>query len=246
MSSPESTTKIVLITGANTGIGYAVAKGIASQNKGYHVLIGSRDTEKGIEAAATLQKEGLSVEAITIDVTVDASIFEAVETVTTKFGRLDILINNAGIAIPAPDSSLRSEFEQVYSVNTFGAAVTTESFLPLLEKSSSANIVFVSSALGSLTMRANPENKYYNGLGAVYRSSKAALNMLALHYAKIGREKGWRVNTCTPGLTKSSLAPRAAQGHPVEVGAKVIIWLATLGKDGPTAGFWEGDQQIPW
>jgi NAD(P)-dependent dehydrogenase (short-subunit alcohol dehydrogenase family) len=174
MTSISPDIKIVLITGANKGIGFEMARQIASQFTGYHILMGSRDVERGEKAAETLKKEGLSVEALAIDVADDNSIEAAVETVKSKFGRLDVLINNAGISKDRLKDKLstRAIFEETFAVNLFGAASTTEAFIPLLEKSTAVRLVFVSSDLGSLAFRADPAGRH-NFLGApAYRSSK--------------------------------------------------------------------------
>ncbi|KAJ7141224.1 hypothetical protein C8R44DRAFT_242906 [Mycena epipterygia] len=242
--SHTAASKIVLITGANKGIGFEIAKQLAARHEGYHILIGSRDADRGLKAAETLQKAGSSVEAITIDVADDKSIEAAAQTVKSKFGRLDVLINNAGIYIESytGEPSNRALFEQTFSVNLFGAASTTEAFVPLLEKSSAARLVFVSSDLGSLTWRADGRNPFD---GPAYRCSKAAMNMLALGYATRFRAQGWKVNIHNPGYTATDL--NAHQGYgTVEDGAKGAVRLATLGDDGETATFTEKEGPIPW
>ncbi|KAJ7118916.1 short-chain dehydrogenase/reductase SDR [Mycena epipterygia] len=170
MFSISPSTKIVLITGANKGIGFEIAKQLAQ--RGYHVLLGSRDAERGARAAETLQKAGLSVEAVTIDVADDESIQVAAQIVHSRFGRLDVLINNVGIGLDSfgGEPSSRAIFEQTFAVNVFGAAATTEAFVPLLEKSSTARLVFVSSNLGSLASyarsRSGPINIHNPGFTA--------------------------------------------------------------------------------
>ncbi|KAJ6620367.1 putative carbonyl reductase [Mycena sp. CBHHK59/15] len=224
MTSIPASTKIALITGANKGIGFAIAKQLATEHKGYHILMGSRDPERGREAAAALQKEGLSVEALEIDVSDDNSIAAAAQSVATKFGRLD----------------------KTFAVNVFGAAATTEAFVPLLEKSAAARLVFVSSDLGSLTFRANPEGRHNFVNGPAYRCSKAAMNMLALGYAHqfLGKP-GWKVNIHNPGYTATDLNGNMGAGT-VEDGAKNAVRLATLGEDGETATYSEREGPLPW
>ncbi|KAJ7679164.1 putative carbonyl reductase [Mycena polygramma] len=180
------------------------------------------------------------------------SIEAAAETVKSKFGRLDVLINNAGIATDNADPSttvpllsVRSIFEKTFAVNTFGAAVTTEAFIPLLEKSSAARIVFISSDIGSLGFRADPEGRFNFADFPAYRSSKAALNMIALGYAYRFREKGWKVNMHNPGYTKTDLNHNTGTGT-VEDGVKGAVRLATLGADGETATFSEKEGPLPW
>ncbi|KAJ7662984.1 carbonyl reductase [Mycena rosella] len=247
MASISSDSKIVLITGANKGIGFEIAKQLASQYKGYHILIGSRDAERGEKAAEALKKEGLSVEALAIDVADDRSIEAAAQTVKSKFGRLDVLINNSGIILDSftGEPSSRAVFEATFAVNVFGAASTTDAFIPLLEKSAAARVVFVSSDLGSLTYRANPTGPYSFVDGPSYRCSKAAMNMLALTYAHRFRGQGWKVNIHNPGYTKTDLNHNNGTGT-VEDGAKGAVRLAVLGDDSETATYSEKEGPIPW
>ncbi|KAJ7195830.1 hypothetical protein GGX14DRAFT_537211 [Mycena pura] len=239
--------KIFLITGANKGIDFEIAKQLATQFKGYHILLGSRDAERGAKAAETLQKAGLSVEALIIDVIDDKSIAAAAETVKSKFGRLDVLINNSGIVTDSlnGDPPTRAQFEAGFAVNVFGAAATTEAFIPLLEKSAAARLVFISSELGSLAWRADPEARF-NFVGIpIYRSTKAAMNMFALSYAHQFRAKGWKVNIHNPGWTITDLNNNTATGT-VEDAAKGAVRLATLGDDGETATYTEKEGLLPW
>ncbi|KAJ7493574.1 hypothetical protein FB451DRAFT_1077331 [Mycena latifolia] len=238
--------KIVLITGANKGIGFEIAKQLASQHKGYHILIGSRDVQRGATAAAALQGEGLSVEAVTIDVTDDRSIAAAAEIVKSKFGRLDVLVNNAGIAIDGDRTAVdRAVFEETFATNLFGAAATTEAFVPLLEKSAAARLVFLSSDLASLALRANSDGRANTVEEPAYRCSKVALNMLALGYAQRFKAQGWKVNICSPGYTATDMTDNMGTGT-VEDGAKGAVRLATLGDDGETGTFSGKQGPLPW
>ncbi|KAJ7113178.1 carbonyl reductase [Mycena epipterygia] len=247
MASSIVTSKIVLITGANKGIGFEIAKQLASQHPGYHILIGSRDVERGAKAAETLQKAGLSVESLTIDVSDDQSIVAAAQLVKSKFGRLDVLINNAGIALESflGGTSDRALFEQTFAVNLFGAASTTEAFIPLLEKSATPRIVFTSSDLGSLALRADPEGRHNYAGAPAYRCSKAAMNMLALSYAHRFRGEGWKINMHNPGYTATDLNMHTGPGT-VADGAKGAVRLAVLGDDGETGTFTETEGALSW
>ncbi|KAJ7493612.1 hypothetical protein FB451DRAFT_1490804 [Mycena latifolia] len=248
MASISSATKIVLITGANKGIGFEIAKQLASQHKGYHILLGSRDAERGVNAAAVLQKDGLSVEALTLDVTSDRSLAAAAASVDSKFGRVDVLINNAGIAL-ADDGATREfdrkVFEETFATNVFGAAATTEVFVPLLEKSAAARVVFISSTLGSLALRADPQARGNSSEYPAYRCSKAALNMLALGYAHRFRAQGWKVNIHNPGYTATDLNNHMGTGT-AEDGARGAVRLATLDDGGETGTFSEKEGLVPW
>jgi NAD(P)-dependent dehydrogenase (short-subunit alcohol dehydrogenase family) len=186
------------------------------------------------------------VENITIDVTDDKSIEAAAQMVQSKFGRLDVLINNAGISIDRDKgSSIRSRMERTFAVNIFGAAATTEAFVPLLEKSAAARLVFVSSDLGSLAHRADPEGRHHYVDAPAYRSSKAAMNMLALGYAHRYRSQGWKVNIHNPGYTATDLNMHSGPGT-VEDAAIGAVRLATLGADGETTTFSEKEGPLPW
>ncbi|KAJ7160503.1 hypothetical protein C8R43DRAFT_993148 [Mycena crocata] len=239
--------KIVLITGANKGIGFEISKQIAEGHKRYHILMGSRDVERGMKAAETLQKAGLSVEFIGIDVADDRSIAAAAETVKSKFGRLDVLVNNAGVSLDSwtGEAASRAVFEQTFSVNLFGAASTTEAFVPLLEKSAAARLVFVSSDLGSLALLADPQGRHNAVPAPAYRCSKAGMNMLALWYANRFKAQGWKVNIDNPGYTATDLNNHTGPGT-VSDGAKNAVRLATLGDDGETATYSEKEGTLPW
>ncbi|OJJ49135.1 hypothetical protein ASPZODRAFT_61151 [Penicilliopsis zonata CBS 506.65] len=248
---------IVFITGANQGIGFAVAQQLLTSQPTYHVLLGSRDAQLGAEAVTQLVDDSKRVECVSIDVTDDESIVRAAEQVRTRYGVVDVLINNAGInneiAIPADDKrSMRERFREAYEVNVFGAAQTTEAFRPLLEKSTNPRIVFVSSHTGSLGLRVDRDNAWYESLhrplSPIYRSSKAALNMLTLHYAALFEDKGGKVNATCPnrtatGFMKGLSVPGA---RPASESARNIVRLATLGKDGETGTNSDETGIMPW
>lgn len=263
---------IVLITGANQGIGYAVAQGLLAY-KSYFILLGSRDASRGAKAANELDPTGEFIQSITIDVADDASIQQAADLVESKYGRLDVLINNAGInteidimieqhkkqreeGASQPGkvdlAQQRKLFRDVYDVNLFGAAVVTEAFTPLLEKSTSApaRIVFVSSHTGSLGLRVDSLGAEYAKWSRpsfpVYRSSKAALNMLTLHYAAKFNDKGWKVNGSCPNLTDTNFARGWVKGRPASESAVNIVRLATLSTDGESGVYSDENGVVPW
>ncbi|KAM0471904.1 hypothetical protein ACHAPX_009039 [Trichoderma viride] len=237
--SPSS--KIVLVTGANQGIGFEIAKSLSSK-PGYHVLLGSRDLQRGIDAAKQLQEQSLNVEPITIDITSENSIAEAVQQVTSKFGRLDVLVNNAGICLPAERTSAPSlrNFQDTFTVNAFGTTLATEAFIPLLTASSAPRVVFVSSSIGSLALHGD----YPVGL-PIYRSSKAALNMIMLHYAFKYKDAGWKVNAACPGFCATNLNGYSGSDTP-QNGALNAVRLATLGDDGETGTFSNKEGIVAW
>lgn len=177
-----------------------------------------------------------------LSVTSEKSISEAVHQVTSKFGRLDVLVNNAGVCLPAERTSAPSlqNFQDTFTVNTFGATLTTEAFIPLLTASSAPRIVFISSGLGSLGLRVGDPV----GL-PIYRSSKAALNMLMLHYACKYKDAGWKVNAGCPGYCATNLNGYAGTDTP-ENGALNAVRLATLGEDGETGTFSNKEGIVAW
>ncbi|PYI17613.1 NAD(P)-binding protein [Aspergillus violaceofuscus CBS 115571] len=199
--------KLVLITGANQGVGFETAKDLLLSSHDYHILLGSRDPAKGEEAAQalrTLPETKGTVSVIQIDVTDDRSVDEAAASVQKKYGRLDILVNNAGIAILDEPPS-RDAYRKVLDVNLVGALSTTEAFLDLLRRSSEKRLIFVSSSTGSITHAADPESPYYNPRGIEYRSSKAALNMMMVLYWARLKAEGFKVFGADPGLCATNL-----------------------------------------
>ena len=221
----------ILISGASRGLGRETTRRLAE--RGHTVYAGARDPAR---------TPNLGVRWIALDVTDDASVAAAAETVRSEAGHLDVLVNNAGIAgeqrIPA-EASL-DDMRTVFETNVFGVTRMLAAFTLLLELSENPVVVNVSSASGSLTRNADP-NSHWSSLA--YPMSKAALNMLTLQYAKAFPR--WRVNAVTPGLTDTEFS-NVPGGRPVEEAAKIIIWAAQLGPDGPTGLFTDDSGPIPW
>ena len=233
---------IALVTGANKGIGRETVRRLAQQ--GWTVWLGSRDPERGRQAAAELESAG-DVRPIELDVTDDESVIAAAKVVETASGRLDVLVNNAGIGGPwiGPEETGPSHFLPVLDVNLLGPVRTTAAFLPLLRRSSRPRIVMVSSGMGSFGITTDP-NRLESGLGGlIYPASKAALNMVTSQYAKA--LTGFRVNAVDPGYTATDL-----NGHrgfqSVEEGAEAIVRAAGLAADGPTGTFFDRQGPVPW
>jgi NAD(P)-dependent dehydrogenase (short-subunit alcohol dehydrogenase family) len=234
--------RTVLITGANKGIGFETAKQLAQL--GYQVFLGSRDRSKGEEAIKKLRALNITnVECISIDVTDTKSIQQAAKTMQSKVDALDILINNAGIAGPQPQHIAATEItvlRTVFETNFFGAIQTTQSFLPLLEKSAAPVIVNVSSELGSLARHSSPDrNPNWDNYDA-YSCSKTALNAFTLALANQFRNTKFRINSVTPGFTATDLNQFRGP-HPVQQGAGYIVKQAIIGRDGPTGKFLKDD-----
>jgi NAD(P)-dependent dehydrogenase (short-subunit alcohol dehydrogenase family) len=237
---------VALITGANKGIGLEVARQLAS--KGMRVLIGSRDAKRGQAAVELLRAEGLKdVELLEIDVTSQESIAKAAAEVGARYGVLDVLINNAAIAIDraAPSEATQEDLRQTFDTNFFGAIAVAQAFLPLLRRSANARIVNVSSGLGSLTQHSDPKWQYgfFNALA--YCSSKTALNAFTVLLAKELREAGIQVNVADPGYTATDLNQNQGT-QTVAEGSEAIVTLATAGPGGPTGTYIDRAGPVPW
>ncbi|KAI1617988.1 carbonyl reductase [Exophiala viscosa] len=247
---PSQTSKqIALITGGNRGIGLETAKRLATDAENYHVLMGCRDETSGNESLSTLHALGLLIEMVLIDVTDDSSIESAVETIKSRYGRLDVLVNNAGMSndrqLGHAGISTRSLYQEQFNVNLFGAAQVTEAFIPLLQQSTTPHIVFLSSWLGSLAHRMHTTDRYYSAELPIYRTSKAALNMLCAHYATKFGDAGWKVNAVDPGHVATRL--NNFKGPlPATEGAIQVVAMATIGPDGPNGAFIGRDGIVSW
>jgi NAD(P)-dependent dehydrogenase (short-subunit alcohol dehydrogenase family) len=244
------------VTGANKGIGLEVARRLAAA--GYKVWLGARDAQRGTAAADALRGEGLDVDWLEIDVTSDDSVAVAARTVAARAPCLDVLVNNAGIAPGyvesfGPDGRYErppseehvADIQATYGVNVIGPIRVTQAFLPLLAAAPAARIVMVSSSTGSIGRALDPTtaNAAVNLLG--YGSSKTALNAVTVAFARELAPQGIKVNAAAPGYTATDL--NGFKGHrTVQQAAEIIIHLATLGADGPTAGYFNDDGPLPW
>ena len=242
---PETT--VALVSGANQGIGLAAATRLAKEH-GYYVIVGSRNPEAGTKAAGSLQESGCKASSVQLDLSSEESITAAVKKIDETFGRLDVLVNNAGILIDGfiPGQSTRDLFNQTFGTNVVGTACLTEALLPLLRKSTLPRVIFVSSRMGSLAEGTNKAMPFFNWDFKAYDASKAAVNMLALNYARMLEDVGGLVNVACPGLVSTGLNNYNPEGAPPEVGAQRVVELATLGKGGATATFSDKDGAIPW
>lgn len=231
-----------LITGANKGLGHETARRLTEA--GHTVLLGARDPRRGRAAA-----ERIGARFLPLDVTGEESVLAAADLVREEFGHLDVLVNNAGITGPRKEAAelTADDIKKLYDTNVFGAVRVTRAFLPLLRAGESPTVVNVSSGLGSLAIAADPERfesllpVYYPSLG--YNSSKAALNMITVQYAKAFPEITF--NAVDPGWTATDLNDHRGV-QTVEEGAAVIVRMATLGGDGPTGGFFGNTGPVPW
>jgi NAD(P)-dependent dehydrogenase (short-subunit alcohol dehydrogenase family) len=206
--------RIALVTGANQGVGLQVAKELVAND--VTVLLGSRSLERG-EAAA--KEVGTGAIALQLDVTDRVSIDDAAARIRKDFGRLDLLVNNAGIsntrkgALSMPEYAKISrasnasldEVRAVWEVNVFGVLAVYQAMLPLLRESSDARIVNVSSGVGSLTANADPASAYHAAFGPIYPASKAALNAITLSMMVELESSTIKVNLVSPAFTKTNL-----------------------------------------
>jgi len=226
--------RVALITGANRGIGFEAARQLLA--RGYAVILSGRDERAVAEAAARV-----GAVPLVLDVTRDEDARRAVDFVKARFGRLDALINNAGVLLDEGVSGLEVPIEAVqktFEVNVYGALRLSQAFAPMMVAQRYGRIVNVSSIMGSLTLA---------GPGYLaYRSSKAALNMVTRVLAAELKGTGVLVNAVHPGWVRTRMGGPAAPLAP-EGGAKALVWAATLPEDGPTGGFFEGEgKPLPW
>jgi len=232
--------KIALVTGANKGLGLEIAKQLAE--RGYTVLLGARG-DKAQAPAKELADNGMNVVPVRLDVTSLQDITNAAAMIADKFGKLDALVNNAGIMNEKDGESTAETLRATYETNVIGAFELTRHMLPLLKKSAAGRIVNQSSILGSL------ENVSSGGaagwLNPGYCSSKAALNMLTVVLAQQLKDTNIKVNAAHPGWVKTDMGGQNARLD-VGEGAKTAVELATLGADGPSGSFQHLGKTLPW
>jgi NAD(P)-dependent dehydrogenase (short-subunit alcohol dehydrogenase family) len=245
---------VALVTGANKGIGLQIAKDLAAHN--FTVLVGSRNLDHGETAAKSI---GADAHALQLDVTNQASIHAAAERIQKDLGRLDVLVNNAGISHAGqPGTSLEEiaksgrpsvasldDMRTVFETNVFGVLAVTQAMLPLLREAPAGRIVNVSSDSGSLTLNADPNYPHRAVFGAIYSPSKTTLNALTLAFAIELESTRIKVNAASPGFTSTAL--NNFQGtRTVEQGAHVFLRLALLDENGPTGTFSDEDGPVAW
>ncbi|MET1076329.1 MAG: SDR family NAD(P)-dependent oxidoreductase [Umezawaea sp.] len=226
---------VTLITGANKGIGYETARQLLAL--GHVVYLGARDAERGGKAAAEL-----GARFVRLDVTDDASVGSALETIDAAEGRLDVLVHNAGVlgseAADGP-TALR-----VFDTNAVGTVRVTEAALPLLRKSANPTVVTVSSSAGSFWAVTNPDRPEFHLPLALYSASKAAATMLTLQYAK--SQPGIKFNAVEPGTTATDMTAAFGIGRSPAESAGIVVRLATLAADGPTGTLQDENGELPW
>jgi NAD(P)-dependent dehydrogenase (short-subunit alcohol dehydrogenase family) len=230
--------QVALVTGGNRGIGYELVKQLALI--GLKVILASRDPEMGNEAVQKLKKLNLDVSCVVMDVANQESIHQAAVAINEKYGRLDVLINNAGVYLDEHKKLLAMDpciLEKTMATNFFGVYHVIRSFIPLMEKQGFGRIINVSSEYGEMSEMSYP------GVGA-YKLSKFALNGLTrLVAAEIKGDI--KINAVDPGWVSSDMGGPSAPRTPKQA-AESILWLATIGPEGPSGGFFKDGKQIPW
>ncbi len=248
-------TKIALISGGNRGLGLQTARELGHQ--GILTVLGVRDPEKGALAVAQLKSEGCNAETVRLDVS-DPSTHASVRSyLDQKFGRLDILINNAGIWRESPDSSgfvpgsrqpslvSMEVLRETFDTNFFGTVGLTMCLLSLLRKAPAARIVNVSSILASLTLHSDPASPIYQHKVFAYDASKTALNAFTVHLAYELKDTAIKVNSAHPGWVRTEMGGEFADLD-ISEGGKTSALLATLPADGPTGGYFHLGEPLPW
>ncbi|HLT59461.1 MAG: SDR family oxidoreductase [Limnochordales bacterium] len=244
-SPPSVPAPVALVTGANRGIGLEVARLLGE--RGMAVLMGARDPSRGAAAAARLQEAGLDATALHLDVTDGQTIRAAADWIAARYGRLDVLVNNAAVSLDAgvpPSQATLEQLRQTYETNVFGAVAVTQAMLPLLKRAPAGRIVNMSSALASLGTWSNPYLDLGGAPALAYASSKAALNAVTVLFAYELRGTGIKVNAAEPGMVATAMNPHGVR--PPAEGAAIAVRLATLPPDGPTGGFFADHGVIPW
>ncbi|MGJ7492514.1 SDR family oxidoreductase [Variovorax sp. ZT4R33] len=250
--TPSPDRKIAFITGGNRGIGFETARQLGAL--GILPVIGARSVATGRDAVGRLREEGIEAESIVFDVTDDADHRRAFEVFQKKAGRLDILINNAGVYLEGdagaaprylpstvPDKVLRATFD----ANFFAPIAVTQALLPLLRLAPAGRIVNLSSILGSLTLHGDPTSPIYDAKVTAYNASKTALNAYTVHLAYELKGSSTKVNSAHPGWVQTAMGGSSAPMNVVD-GAKTSVQLATLPADGPSGGFFHLGEPLPW
>ncbi len=241
----QETKKIALVTGANKGIGFEVARQIAKS--GWTVLSAARNEELGQQAVAKLRATGLDVHFIHIDLDDHQTAITAAESMRVQFGKLDLLVNNAGVSGKAdgpPSKVSLSDVETIMRTNFLGSVAVTQAMLPLLQQAGKAQIINVSSELGCISRQIDPAWKYFPVKVLAYCASKAALNMMTVQLAYEFRDANIAVNSVNPGYTATDLNGHSGS-QTVEEGAAEIVRLALVDAP-PTGKFLETGGELAW
>lgn len=245
--------KTALVTGGDRGIGFEVCRQLGQS--GFTVWLGARDFSRGESAAASLAAEGMDVRQVLIDLTCPETFGPAVQLIEDAHGRLDALVNNAGVAL---DWSYRADtvpmelLRRTFEVNFFGMVELTQALLPLIRRSPAGRIVNQSSRLGSLTLHSGRGTDMDSLKAFAYDTSKTAINSFTVHLAHALRDTPIKVNSAHPGVVRTAINEMVARTSnsvgmlDAASGAATAVALATLGPDGPTGGFFHRGETLPW
>ncbi len=243
--------KVAFITGGNRGLGYQTALDLGPL--GIEVVIGSRDEAKGEEAVAKLRAAGVDASFLKFDVADSSDYQAAFRYFEHKYGRLDILINNAAYTdasfgqgvIPGVADTTMESLRKHFEINFFGVVALTQKLLPLIVAAPAGRIVNLSSSLGSLTLHTDPASPIYHVKAFAYDTTKTALNAFTVHLAADLRGTKVKVNAADPGWVKTDMGGPNATLE-IGEGGKTSVGLATLPEDGPTGGFFHMGKPVPW
>ena len=243
--------KTVLITGAYKGLGYEAALQLGK--KGCTIIVTARSDEKSKEAANKLIDEGIDAYGVKLDVKNKADIESISNFIAEKFGKLDVLVNNAGVQLDFPafmpgnstETISMENLKETFEVNFFAPIALTQKLLPLLKKSDAGRIVNLSSIMGSLQLHSQADSPIYGIKLLAYDSSKTALNQFTLHLAEALKDTSVKVNSVHPGWAKTDLGGEYAP-MTIDEGAKTIVDMCTIGEDGPSGAFIHMGESLPW
>jgi NAD(P)-dependent dehydrogenase (short-subunit alcohol dehydrogenase family) len=238
---------VALVTGANRGIGRAIA--VALNELGMTVLVGSRRIDEGQTVAGELSSGAGKAAALALDIRDDSSVAAAAESIRSQFGRLDVLVNNAAIKLefhPAPPSAASlPDVIATLDTNVIGTIRVIHAMLPLLLESPRPRIVNMSSGLGSLTWNSTVGTRYQERPLLGYSTSKAAINMLTVLFANELRDTPMRINAVDPGPVNTPMTQGKATRQPDD-GARPVVRAVMLRNDGPTGSFFDDRGGVPW
>ena len=238
-----TTTRIALVTGANKGIGKEIARQLGES--GLTVRLGVRSEERGRAAAAELAAGGIDARPLPLDVTDEQSVAAAAKQLEQEHGRLDVLVNNAGVLAEWSGVASAAEFQTTFATNVIGPATVTRAMIPLLRKGSDPRVVNLSSELGSLALLSDPDSRQAGIPFYAYNSSKAALNVLTVMLANELRADGIKVNSICPGFCATDMNNHQGTLSAAD-GARLAVRLATVPADGPTGEFHGQEGPLPW
>ncbi len=237
--------KIALVTGGNRGIGFEICRQLGAV--GFVVLLGARDPMKGLEAERALQDQEIDARSVHLDVSDTDSIEKIFNLIDAEYVKLDVLVNNAGVACDHEFSAVdvpMDKLRETFATNFFGAVALTQKLLHLILKSPAGRIVNQSSALGSLHLLSTPGSGLEPSTLFAYDASKTALNAFTVHLAHALRHTSIKVNSAHPGSVRTDMNPSGTLT--VEEGARTAVRLATLPASGPTGGFFHLNERLAW